>query len=111
MLAMYLCILTRGRDSGHRNMQRTDRSQDHCAYRENLSCASMHLYWYWLADCVPAKGSLCPRACVYMKAIHVQGQNDKIDAQKIAVLTRRMLHKRTSIREMRATGTARGACI
>jgi len=91
---MYLCIVNRdGEILLHRNMPAGPDPflKAITPYREDLVvCVECICTWYWLAD-------LCARAAIpfvlghalYMKAIHGgKAKNDKIDAQKIAVLLR-----------------------
>src|ERR671915_840532 len=91
---MYLCILDRdGEIVLHRNMKAAPDTflTAIAPYREDLVvCVECIFTWYWLAD-------LCAREdipfvlghALYMKAIHGgKAKNDKIDAQKIAILLR-----------------------
>jgi transposase len=91
---MYLCIVNRdGEILLHRNMPAGPDPflKAITPYREDLVvCVECIFTWYWLAD-------LCAREAIpfvlghalYMKAIHGgKAKNDKIDAQKIAVLLR-----------------------
>jgi transposase len=60
-------------------------------YREDLVvCVECMFTWYWLADLCAREGiPFVLRHALYMKAIHGgKAKNDKIDAQKIAVLLR-----------------------
>jgi hypothetical protein len=60
-------------------------------YRDNTVVAVEYLFtWYWLADLCAQEGiPFAPRRALYMKAIHGgKAKNDKIDAQKIALLLR-----------------------
>jgi transposase len=91
---MYLCILNQnGEILVHRNMPAGPEPFLNAVapYRADVVvCVACIFTWYWLAD-------LCARAgmpfvlghALYMKAIHGgKAKNDKIDAQKIAVLLR-----------------------
>jgi transposase len=91
---MYVCILDQsGEIVVHRNMKTSPAAllKTIAPYRDNLVIAVECVFtWYGLAD-------LCARAgipfvlghALYMKAIHGgKAKNDKIDAQKIAVLLR-----------------------
>jgi len=92
--SMYVCILSQdGEILLHRNMKTSPEMflKAIAPYREDLVVAVECIFtWYWLAD-------LCAREAIpfvlghalYMKAIHGgKAKNDKIDAQKIAVLLR-----------------------
>ena len=92
--SMYVCILSQeGEVLLHRNMKTSPEMflKAIAPYREDLVvCVECIFTWYWLAD-------LCAREdipfvlghALYMKAIHGgKAKNDKIDAQKIAVLLR-----------------------
>jgi len=91
---MYLCILNRdGEILVHRNMKtRPDTFLTAIApYREDLVvCVECIFTWYWLADLCAREGiPFVLGHALYMKAIHGgKAKNDKIDAQKIAVLLR-----------------------
>ena len=92
---MYVCILNQdGEILLHRNMQASPETflKAIAPYREDLVVAVACIFtWYWLADlCAQRRHALCPRAMPStMKAIHGgKAKNDKIDAQKIAVLLR-----------------------
>jgi len=91
---MYLCILDQaGEVLMHRNYRTNPGAflKAVAPYREDLVVAVECIFtWYWLAD-------LCRREnihfvlghALYMKAIHGgKAKNDRIDAQKIAVLLR-----------------------
>jgi transposase len=91
---MYVCILNQeGEILVHRNMPAGPEPflKTIAPYRESLVvCVECIFTWYWLAD-------LCAREdipfvlghALYMKAIHGgKAKNDRIDAQKIAVLLR-----------------------
>jgi transposase len=92
--SMYVCILSQdGEILLHRHMQTSPEMflKAITPYREDVVVAVECLFpWYWLA-------ALCARAdipfvlehALYMTAIHGgKAKNDKIDAQKIAVLLR-----------------------
>jgi transposase len=91
---MYVCILTQdGEIRVHQNFTANPETflKVIAPYRDNVVVAVECLFtWYWLAD-------LCAREAIpfvlghalYMKAIHGgKAKNDRIDAQKIAVLLR-----------------------
>src|SRR5919109_459177 len=91
---MYLWIFNRdGEILVHRNMKtRPDTFLTAIApYREDLVvCVECIFTWYWLADLCAREGiPFVLGHALYMKAIHGgKAKNDKIDAQKIAVLLR-----------------------
>jgi transposase len=91
---MYLCILNQnGEIVLHRNMRAAPEPflQAIAPYREDLVvCVECIFTWYWLADLCTQEGIPCVLGhALYMKAIHGgKAKNDKIDAQKIAVLLR-----------------------
>jgi transposase len=91
---MYLCILNQnGEIVLHRNMRAAPEPflQEIAPYREDLVvCVECLVTWYWLADLCTQEGiPLVLGHALYMKAIHGgKAKNDKIDAQKIAVLLR-----------------------
>lgn len=91
---MYLCILNQeGEILVHRNMPAGPEPflKTIAPYRENLVvCVECIFTWYWLADlCVREGIPFVLGHALYMKAIHGgKAKNDKIDAQKIAVLLR-----------------------
>src|ERR687887_223224 len=108
---MDLCLLNRdGEILIHRNMPAGPGPllKAIAPYREELVvCVECIFTWYWLAD-------LCARAgipfvlghALYLKAIHGgKAKNDKIDAQKIAVLLRGGMIPQAYVypAEMRAT--------
>jgi transposase len=108
---MYLCVLNQdGEILLHRNMPAGPEPflKAVAPYRTDLVvCVECIFTWYWLAD-------LCARAgipfvlghALSMKAIHGgKAKNDKIDAQKIAVLLRggMLPQAYVSPAEMRAT--------
>jgi transposase len=91
---LYICVLDReGEILVHRNMK--SRPEAFLAaiapYRLDLVvCAECVFTWYWLADlCSQEKIPFVLGHALYMKAIHgAKTKNDRIDAQKIAVLLR-----------------------
>jgi transposase len=91
---MYLCILNQhGEIVLHRNMRAAPEPflQEIAPYREDLVvCVECIFTWYWLADLCTQEGiPFVLGHALYMKAIHGgKAKNDKIDAQKIAVLLR-----------------------
>jgi transposase len=108
---MYLCVLNQdGEIMLHRNMKAAPDTflKAIAPYREDLVvCVECIFTWYWLAD-------LCAREdipfvlghALYMKAIHGgKAKNDKIDAQKIAILLRGGMLPQAYVypAEMRAT--------
>ena len=91
---MYLCVLNQdGEILVHRNMPAgPERFLKAVApYRTDLVvCVECIFTWYWLADLCAREGiPFVLGHALYMKAIHGgKAKNDKIDAQKIAVLLR-----------------------
>jgi transposase len=91
---MYLCILNQnGEIVLHRNMRAAPEPflQAIAPYREDLVvCVECIFTWYWLADLCTQQGiPFVLGHALYMKAIHGgKAKNDRIDAQKIAVLLR-----------------------
>lgn len=91
---MYLCILNRdGAILVHRNMSASPEPflKAIAPYREDVVvCVECLFTWYWLADLCAREGiAFVLGHALYMKAIHGgKAKNDKIDAQKIAVLLR-----------------------
>jgi transposase len=91
---MYVCILNRdGEIVVHRNMPTRPEAllKTIAPYRENIVIAVECIFtWYWLADLCAREGlPFVLGHALYMKAIHGgKAKNDKIDAQKIAVLLR-----------------------
>jgi transposase len=91
---MYLCILNQeGEILVHRNMPAGPAPflKVIAPYREDLVvCVECIFTWYWLADLCAREGiPFVLGHALYMKAIHGgKAKNDKIDAQKIAVLLR-----------------------
>jgi transposase len=108
---MYLCVLTRdGEVVLHRNMKAAPEPflQAIAPYREDLVvCVECMFTWYWLADLCAHEGiPFVLGHALYMKAIHGgKAKNDKIDAQKIAVLLRGGMLPQAYVypAEMRAT--------
>jgi transposase len=91
---MYVCILNHdGEIVVHRNMPTSPEAllKTIAPYRENIVIAVECIFtWYWLADLCAREGlPFVLGHALYMKAIHGgKAKNDKIDAQKIAVLLR-----------------------
>ncbi len=91
---MYVCILSQdGEIVLHRNMPAGPEPflKAIAPYREDIVvCVECIFTWYWLADLCAREGiSFVLGHALYMKAIHGgKAKNDKIDAQKIAVLLR-----------------------
>jgi transposase len=91
---MYGCILTQdGEIVVHRNMKASPDTllKTIAPYRDNIVIAVECVFtWYWLADLWAREGiPFVLGHALYMKAIHGgKAKNDKIDAQKIAVLLR-----------------------
>jgi transposase len=91
---MYLCILNQeGEILVHRNMPAGPDPflKVIAPYREDLVvCVECIFTWYWLADLCAREGiPFVLGHALYMKAIHGgKAKNDRIDAQKIAVLLR-----------------------
>ncbi len=108
---MYLCILNQeGEILVHRNMPAGPDPflKTIAPYRENLVvCVECIFTWYWLADLCAREGiPFVLGHALYMKAIHGgKAKNDKIDAQKIAVLLRGGMLPQAYVypAEMRAT--------
>ena len=108
---MYLCILHQdGEILVHRNMPAGPEPflKAIAPYREDLVvCVACIFTWYWLADLCAREGMpFVLGHALYMKAIHGgKAKNDKIDAQKIAVLLRggMLPQAYVSPAEMRAT--------
>jgi len=92
--SMYLCILNQeGEILLHRNMPAGPEPflKAIAPYREDLVvCVECIFTWYWLADLCAREGlPFVLGHALYMKAIYGgKAKNDKIDAQKIAVLLR-----------------------
>ena len=91
---MYVCILSQdGEIMLHRNMQTTPEAflKAIAPYRDDLVVAAECMFtWYWLADLCADEGiPFVLGHAQYMKAIHGgKAKNDRVDAQKIAVLLR-----------------------
>jgi transposase len=91
---MYVCILNRdGEILLHRKMPTTPEIflKAIAPYRQDLVVAVECMFtWYWLADlCVQEGLTFVLGHAQYMKAIHGgKAKNDRLDAQKIAVLLR-----------------------
>src|SRR6266853_2250344 len=91
---MYVCILDQaGETLLHRNMPATPEAlrKAIAPYRGQIVLAAACLFtWYWLADlCAEHEIPFVLGHALSMKAIHGgKAKNDKIDAQKIAVLLR-----------------------
>jgi len=91
---MYLCILNQdGEILVHRNMPAGPDPflKAIAPYREDLVvCVECIFTWYWLADLCAREGiPFVLGHALYMKAIHGgKAKNEKIDAQKIAILLR-----------------------
>ena len=108
---MYLCILNRdGEILVHRNMPAGPEPflKTIAPYRTDLVvCVECIFTWYWLADLCAREGiPFVLGHALYMKAIHGgKAKNDKLDAQKIAVLLRGGMLPQASVypEEMRAT--------
>src|SRR5919199_1594569 len=108
---MYLCLLNRdGEILVHRNMPAGPEPllKAIAPYREDLViCVECIFPWYWLADLCAREGiPFVLGHALYMKAIHGgKAKNDKIDAQKIAVLLRGGMLPQAYVypAEMRAT--------
>jgi transposase len=91
---MYVCILDQsGEILLHRHMKASPEALLNAIapYRDHIVVAAECLFtWYWLADWCAAQGiPFVLGHALSMKAIHGgKAKNDKIDAQKIAVLLR-----------------------
>ena len=113
--SMYVCILSHDGDVLlHRNMPAAPEPllKAIAPYREGLVVAVECLFtWYWLADLCAQEGmAFVLGHALSMKAMHGgKAKNDKIDAQKIAVLLRggMLPHADVSPAEMRATRDVR----
>jgi len=108
---MYVCILSQdGEIVLHRNMPAGPEPflKAIAPYREDIVvCVECIFTWYWLADLCAQEGiPFVLGHALYMKAIHGgKAKNDKIDAQKIAVLLRGGMLPQAYVypAEMRAT--------
>jgi transposase len=91
---MYVCILNQaGEILVHRDMKASPETflQAIAPYREDIVVAVECIFtWYWLADLCAREGlPFVLGHALYMTAIHGgKAKNDRIDAQKIAVLLR-----------------------
>lgn len=109
--SMYLCILNQaGEVLLHRDLPAGPEPFLRAIepYRANLAVAVECIFtWYWLADlCAREQIAFVLGHALYMKAIHGgKAKNDKIDAQKIAVLLRGGMLPQAYVypRDMRAT--------
>ena len=109
--AMYVCILDQnGTKLVHKNLPTTPEAflRVIAPYREDLVVGVACMFtWYWLADLCAKEGiTFVLGHALYMKAIHGgKAKNDKIDAQKIAVLLRGGMMPQAYVypSEMRAT--------
>jgi transposase len=109
--AMYVCILDQsGTKLVHKNLPTTPDAflRLITPYREDLVVGVECMFtWYWLADLCQKEGiAFVLGHALYMKAIHGgKAKNDKIDAQKIAVLLRGGMMPQAYVypAEMRAT--------
>jgi len=92
--SMYVCILDQGGTVVvHRNMSTSPEAflRVVAPYRDDLVVGVECIFtWYWLADLCAREGIPFGLGhALYMKAIHGgTAKNDRIDAQKIAVLLR-----------------------
>lgn len=92
--SMYVCIVNRnGEIMLHRKMPTTPEVflKAIAPYRQDLVVAVECMFtWYWLADlCVQEGIAFVLGHAQYMKALHGgKAKNDRLDAQKIAVLLR-----------------------
>src|SRR6266496_1132765 len=108
---MYICILDQGGEVlVHRNMKTDPEAflKAIAPYRQGLVVAVECMFtWYWLADLCADEGiPFVLGHALYMKAIHGgKAKNDRIDAQKIAVLLRGGMLPQAYVypAEMRAT--------
>jgi Transposase len=109
--AMYVCILDQtGTKLVHKNLPTTPEAflRVIAPYKEDLVVGVECMFtWYWLADLCGKEGiAFVLGHALYMKAIHGgKAKNDKIDAQKIAVLLRGGMFPQAYVypAEMRAT--------
>ena len=109
--SMYVCILDQsGTILVHKNLPTTPEAflRVVAPYRDDLVIAVECIFtWYWLADLCEREGiAFVLGHALYMKAIHGgKAKNDKIDAQKIAVLLRGGMVPQAYVypAEMRAT--------
>ena len=109
--AMYVCILDQnGTKLVHKNLPTTPEAflRMIAPYRDDVVVGVECIFtWYWLADLCQKEGiAFVLGHALYMKAIHGgKAKNDKIDAQKIAVLLRGGMIPQAYVypAEMRAT--------
>ena len=109
--AMYVCILDQsGTKLVHENLPTTPEAflRVLAPSREEVVVGVECIFtWYWLADLCQKEGiAFVLGHALYMKAIHGgKAKNDKVDAQKIAVLLRGGMMPQASVypSEMRAT--------
>ncbi len=91
---MYVCILSQaGEIPVHQNVKASPETflKVITPYRDARVVAVECIFtWYWVADLGRREGSACVLGhALYMRAIHGgKAKNDRIDAQKIAVLLR-----------------------
>jgi transposase len=108
---MYVCILNQaGEILVHQNFKANPETflKVIAPYRDDLVVAVECIFtWYWLADlCTREEIAFVLGHALYMKAIHGgKAKNDRIDAQKIAVLLRGGMLPQAYVypAEMRAT--------
>jgi transposase len=108
---MYVCILNQaGEILVHQNFKANPETflKVIAPYRDDLVVAVECIFtWYWLADLCTREGiAFVLGHALYMKAIHGgKAKNDRIDAQKIAVLLRGGMLPQAYVypAEMRAT--------
>ncbi|MCH8960924.1 MAG: IS110 family transposase [Bacteroidetes bacterium] len=92
--AMYLCVLDQaGQILLHKNIRTRPQAflKAIAPYRQGLVVASECIFcWYWLADLCQREGlDFVLGHALYMRAIHGgKTKNDKLDAEKIALLLR-----------------------
>jgi transposase len=109
--AMYVCILDQsGTILVHKNLPTTPEAllRIIAPYREDVVVGVECIFtWYWVADLCAKEGiAFVLGHALYMKAIHGgKAKNDKIDAQKIAILLRGGMLPQAYVypAEMRAT--------
>lgn len=109
--AMSVCILDQsGAKLIHKNLPTPPEAflRLIAPYREDLVVGVEGMFtWYWVADLCPQEGiAFVLGHALYMKAIHGgKAKNDKIDAQKLAVLLRGGMMPQASVypSAMRAT--------
>ncbi len=92
--AMYLCVLDQhGTIVLHKNIRTRPQAflKTIAPYRQGLVVAAECIFcWYWLADLCQSQGiDFVLGHALYMRAIHGgKTKNDKLDAEKIALLLR-----------------------